>query len=437
MKIGDLLLNVSEGTKFRGVARILRKRKMGQVCFFNVRFQEDFIQIMMNKHLDNYEVIVNLALGSLIRIAGFKTTTLSGEATIKIETAIVEYEYKGKLPDKKHGLSCANRYRNRVMDLTINNDAFLLVHKMSVIYETIRKILSKYKYHEFCTGVLQEYFEAGQANSFSTNCRANSKTLHLSLTSELKLKRLIVAGFDRVYEIAQSFRNEGIDSMHSPEFTLLEIYAVDSNYQQMMDLLELLIKEVVKVCEGDDRINDCQDSDIGNIFLENSFQRLSFREAFEQMIGPWNNCNIIKLSELMPDLFNCSMTNFTWLMKLIEKKIVPNILMPTFLTNLPADMSPFVKNNGIDNGSDRAFLIVKGVFLADIYTDENNPDVVNDLLRKQSDYSGNQLNHQYLEVLKFGIPPTAGIGLGINRLMMLFLGNLPKDIKETILYPII
>lgn len=439
MKIGGLLISMPDGTVFSGYARLLSKRNMGNICFCHVRFQEDQIQIVLRNGLDNYRELVGLPLGSLLHLVGNKIVTKTGMPSLEVIDAQAMFVYGGNMPDKRHGLTSALRYRKRVEDLTTNPEAFLFAKKMSHALSVIRMLLYEKGFHEFITGVLQETFEAGQANSFETHCLANDKTLFLSLTSELKLRRLIVSGFDKVFEIAQSFRNEGIDALHSPEFTMLEVYAVDADYRQMMNLLEELVSRVVRECEGDEAIVFIDDNGDGKrVCYNQAFVRLPFRQAFEGMVGNWEMCDLGVLSETYPELFNTSMTRFTWLMKVIEKLMVPRIINPTFLTELPIGMSPFVKNNQDGMTSERAFLIAQGLFLADIYSDENDVSKLSDALERQSGEAGNEVNREYLEVMNMGVPPkTAGIGMGLNRLLMLLLGSLPRNIKETILYPIL
>ncbi len=438
MKMGDLLRFAPEGTEFSGRVRLLSKRRFGKICFCGVRFHEDQVQIMMNAELVNFHEISRLPLGSLIVVRGVKTLTKIGEPTLRVTEAVVEFVFDGTMPDKFHGLSSGHRYRDRVQDLMVNPDSFFFARKMTAALMAMRQYLYKQGFREFITGVLQEQFEGGQANAFSTLCRANGHLLYLSLTSELKLKRLIVSGFERVFEIAQSFRNEGIDAIHSPEFTLLEMYAADHDCHEMMILLERMVCEVVAACEGSPEILFAVDDNYNHIVsYQPPFKRLTFRQAFETFVGGWNECDIGHLSQCMPDLFSRSMTRFTWLMKVIEKILAPKLIEPTFLTELPIGMSPFVKNHERGETSDRAFFIAQGVFLADIYTDENRIGKVEEALRVQASETNNPLNEEYLDALRLGMPPTAGIGLGLNRLLMLMLHDLPQNIKETMLYPIL
>lgn len=438
MKDRGLLLNAKDSDIFQGVARLLSRRKMGKICFCDARFQEYQIQVIFNVLLSNYQEITNLPLGSLVYLVGRRKVTTSGLLSLDVVKADVIYKFQDLLPDKHHGLGQPARYLKRTLDLLVNKDSFVFVKKMSKALEVIRKTMYEENFHEFVTGVLQQTFEAGQAHAFSTKCRANNKTFYLSLTAELKLKRLLVSGFERVFEISQSFRNEGIDTIHSPEFTMLEIYESGANYHHMMDLLEKIVSKVIRECEGGEIVR-CIDENSNDAIIsyKRPFIRLSFRQAFEKMVGSFECCDLEFLSTMHPDYFSEGMSRFTWLMKVIEKFIVPNIQEPTFLTELPSGMSPLVKNSDDKTTTERAFLISQGIFLADIYSDENDPSKLTELLNVQANEIGSELNSEYLEILKMGLPDTAGIGMGLNRLFMLMLGELPRNIKETILYPIL
>lgn len=423
----NFLENSKVGEYYKGYARILAKRKMGKISFWTVRFKESTVQfVLKSEKLSNYKKILKIPVGSLVKAEGRKIVTKAGAPSLEVVRITPVYIFNRPWLDKFHGLKPEMRYKNRILDLIINSQTFEAFKKVSDITGEIRKFLLEKGYREFNTGVLQENFEAGQASAFQTICNANDKILYLSLTSELKLKRLIVAGYEKVYEIAQSFRNEGIDSLHSPEFTLLEIYGVSEDYLSMMELTEEIVKKAMQKIE---------DINIEKKFLADSFKRINFYNAFQKYVGK-EECSLNSMIKLFPDMFNENMTNFTWLMKVIEKLIAPRIQQPTFLTELPIDMSPFAKAID-DKRTERAFFIANGLFIADIYTDENDPAAIERALKKQAQEIGATINQDYLETIKMGLPKTAGIGMGLNRLFMALIKELRSNIKETILYPII
>ncbi len=249
----------------------------------------------------------------------------------------------------------------------------------------------------------------------------------------------MIAGFEKIFEISQSFRNEGIDAIHSPEFSLLEFYAVQQDYKKMMTLVEEMVRDVVQENNGTKNVECCDKMGVKTVVsYEDQFRRVSFSDAFEIYVGDYSECALPKMIEKFPEMFYEGMTTFTWLMKVIEKFFVPNIVNPTFLVDLPSEMSPFAKLPFGDNVTERAFFIAQRLFIADIYSDENDGDKIRKTLEQQSNEAGIPIKGDYLQqVLSFGLVKTAGVGLGMNRLFMLFLNKLPKNIKETILYPMI
>lgn len=433
------IVDCVSGDALVGYARILVKRNHGGVSFWSMRFNEEDVQaILTKKTLMDYVLIRKIMPGSLVYLQGEKFVTESGEHSILIREIREVNKCDWWLPDKFHGLNQEHRYRKRVLDLISNKEAFELFDIISRATCEIRTFLYSLGYREFNTNILQEQFEAGQAKPFITKCNASGKNQYLSLTSELKLKKLLVAGFERVFEITQSFRNEGIDAMHSPEFTLLEIYAVAHTCQDMIDVVEKMVQRVA-IDNFPDAVIPFFSKDGSKlpVSFAGSFRRLSFVSAFEEHVSRISDCNLRFLVGKMPGMFCDGMTKFTWMMKVVEKLIAPKIMEPTFLTDLPVGLSPFVKiredNHEI---TERAFFLAHNLLIADIYTDENDYASVESALKIQAQETGGLVNGEYLKVLRYGLPPTAGIGLGLNRLFMLFLGNLPKNVKETILYPV-
>ncbi len=415
------------GEKVAGVARIMSKRHMGKILFADCRILEEIVQLMFSsRRVTNFKEVCSLPVGSLINVMGEKIVTRTNTPSLLVSSCDFIHICKTVLPDKFRGMSDGLRYRNRCLDLMVDRESFDCFKRFSDVTMLIRQFLYKNSYHEFATGILQETFEAGQAKPFKTFCNAMSKDLYLSLTSELKLKRLLVAGFDRVFEITQSFRNEGIDSAHSPEFTILEIYTKDCSCLDMLNLLESMIVQIAKEVNLESELD-----------FTSPFERISFVQAFEKYVGSYSECTLEILSVEYPRLFNREMATSTWLMKVIDKIISPKIKDPTFLTELPTGMSPLTMVLPCGEFTDRAFFVADGISIADIYTDENNPDILRENLKRQSIETGGVVNDSFLSMLSLGLGPSAGIGLGINRFHMLFLGSLGKNIKETILYPLL
>jgi len=434
MKGNIFLQNYENGVKFSGYARILKKRDFGKISFWKTRFRENEVQILIQEGVTvDFQQTKIIKLGSLIFFEGERVETKTGEPSILVSLVRVEREGCDVLRNKLSGINHLGRNSNRVLDMIAVKNLFDYLSLVSDLTGAARNFLRLKNFREFNTGILQEYFEGGQATPFKTQCKANGKTLYLSLTSELKLKRLIVAGFENVYEISQSFRNEGIDRMHLPEFSLLEFYSVDKNYTDMMNLLEEMLLEILFKILGKSIL--LKGANIIN--FKPPFSRMTFDEACLDFLGiSGADCAIELLEKIFPEIFNDRMDEFTWVMKLVDKIFAPNFINPTFLTDVPSGVSPFAKRRYNDEKlSETSFLIIGGINVATISTDENDVEKVSKFLAEQSFKIGRSINEDYLEILKFGIPETAGVGFGINRFTMLFQEG-DVSARETCVFPI-
>jgi lysyl-tRNA synthetase class 2 len=387
-----------------------------------VRATEQNIQVAGTSETRDFTGLKRLALGSIIRMWGTWGESKNKTPTLFLERFALELRPQAHLPDKYHGLTDTLRYRRRSLDLIVNEDAFNAARINADILHALRTVLNQAGYREFNTGILQEVFEGGLAKPFETVLDANKTPYYLSLTSELKLKRLVAAGFERVAEVTQSFRNEGLGRFHSPEFTLLEAYGVDQTLEDMLALSEECLRCAAEVAG----VNAAKPA------------RRTFAEVYATYVDASTPMSLKRLEELHPDKFHYGMPYFTWVMKVLEVLIGPNLLEPTFVIELPSALSPLAKKDR-DNPevTARAFLFGKGLFIADLYADENDPEILEAQLRLQARAKGSEVNEDYLEVVRMGIPPTAGMGLGVNRLQMFFLSDkLPQHIRETILFPL-
>jgi lysyl-tRNA synthetase class 2 len=342
-----------------------------------------------------------------------------------VKRAKILQRYTGMVPDKHHGIADDQRHLSRTLDWATNDISFQFMLLGADILAMLRRQLSEWGFREFNTGVLQRRFEGGMADPFVTKCNANNQSYYLSLTSELKLKRMVAAGAQRVCEIGQSFRNEGLSRVHSPEFTLLEAYGVDMTYLEIMQMVEEMVVSAAELASST------------SLSTKTQFNRVTYREICSDKIGV-SDPSLEQLIEMFPEQFTDGMPLFTWVMKLLETIVGPKLIEPTFVTELPAGLSPLVKRSDHDPSvTERAFLFAKGYFICDIYADENDPVVLEHELREQAKLTKRKVDPEYLQCIKLGIPPTSGVGLGVNRLHMLFLPDeLPHHIRETILYPL-
>ncbi|MBI3631282.1 MAG: hypothetical protein HY219_00235 [Candidatus Staskawiczbacteria bacterium] len=435
----DWLINAPPGYTFTGLARIINKKDFGKILFLEAHFNVDTIQLILEqKYLPNIDELRSIHPGSCIRFSGNKCITRNGEHSINVTEAKLEVSCYKTLPDKYRGLQQTHRYENRMLDLMVNSGTFKFFKITSDVTYRIREFLYKRNFREFNTSILQEFFEAGLAQPFVTTCNANRKQYNLGLTSEIKLKRLIIAGYERVFEILQSFRNGGISQIYSPEFTLLEIYQQTTDYKDMMLLVEEMITYAIIDTFPDLHPIVGHGKDEHKIDFTTPYRQISFLEACESLLDlPEKNCNLETLIKKFPKSFTNGMHQSTWISKLISKYISPYFSSPTFLTETPFGLSPLVKMNSANRTlSDYAVLLISGMTIANMYTDENDPKIVRKEMIRQSQYTGKAINESFLELLEYGLPQTAGIGLSLNRLFLMLRGQLPNNIKETILYPI-
>ncbi len=433
-------LSLANGTPCAGFARLLARRVHGGIAFLNARWNHETIQLMLCRDkTKDFEALRDLPLGSIVRFYGTKGTTHAGYPAVFVAEAQVTWRCVRSLPDKRHCAADERRQESRTGLLVVDDPTFRFTMAASDMTTDIRLALLDEGFREFRTGVLQRFFEGGLAQPFTTVCRANGATYALSLTSELKLKRLIIAGADRVFDMAESFRNEGMDQAHSPEFTLLEAYAVGETCEGMMGLVERAL------CSAASSFftwfPNAEDPDGLQAAFAAPFCRLAFHQAYDRFVDSngFDGGALDRLVARFPEQFASGMNRFTWVMKTIEKFIVPEITLPTYLTALPAELSPLVKQNpDRPNESKRSLLVVGRVSVADLYEDEASPELIRAALEEQTRVTGRPVNDNYLDALSFGLPPTAGIGFGMNRLLMAFLplAGLPVHIRETMPYPL-
>ncbi len=426
--------------KNSGYARILRKRVFGGVAFFDVRFDECVVQLMMNRdETEEFAEIKELKAGTIIYVEeGNWTKTNTGDDALQVKEWSFCSEPEKPLPDKHHNISSGRYSEKRALDFMVNESAFLLAEMMSEFVYSLRRCLHNREFRELNTGILQSYFEGGFAEPFTTDCNATSEEYALSLTSELKLKRMIIAGFERVFEITQSFRNEGLDSTHSPEFTLFELYAVDYELEDIMSLTQKIVQESVEYCSQSLPELPEETQEVVEL-VSSEWKQVTFQELYQENVSR-EEFSLSATIDSYPDMFSEGMPFATWVIKLIEKVMAPTLEKPTYITGLPVGVSPFVKPAEEQNkftAARRAFLVIKGSSIADLYEDEYKYEEIKKAMEAQSEVTGKPVNENYLEMLSYGIPPTSGVGFGINRFFMTFLDSLdlPDQIRETILFP--
>ena len=428
------------------VGRIMFIRKMGKASFFSIKDKTGSIQIYISIN-DVGEEVYNLFktadLGDIVGVYGKVMKTNSGELTIKC----LKYTHLVKalrpLPEKFHGLTnVEDRYRKRYLDLITNEDTFKVAFMRSKIIRCIQNYLDSKGFVEVETPVLTTLLTGASARPFITHHNTQNLDMYLRIALELNLKRLLVGGMERVYEIGRTFRNEGMDTQHNPEFTMMEVYQAYSDLEGMMNLTEEMYKKIANDVCGKTTFHY-----LGHdIDLAGSWKRISMTDAIKEKTGiDFKNIHdldeCIKLAcEHNIELEAHERQYGHIINKFFEKYVEETLIEPTFLYGHPIEISPLTKKDPEDERFTQRFeLFISGHECANAYTELNDP--IDQLERfeaqlKEKDMGNveaNDIDYDFIEALEYGMPPAGGIGYGIDRLVMLFTES--ESIRDVILFP--
>jgi lysyl-tRNA synthetase class 2 len=410
-----------------GYVRMTRRRVMGGVAFLEGRLNGRFVQLLCErKILANFTDASKAPLGAIMKVKGHEGKSRNGTDVIIVEALDIVAHPARPYPAPENTSAEADRLSLLLVDdLTFNR-----FQVQSEVTKRIRSAFHHEGYREYPTGTLQPVFEGGTAQPFLTRCAADGMDYALALTSEIKLKQLLAAGEARVFEIFQSFRNEGINASHSPEFTLLEAYEAGGGLDSMMVMLEMILRTAAGTAADVALDPERWDG------LVRPFDRIDYALACQELLGfPAEEATLDNLIRLFPESFHMGMATFTWTFKLINRFIAPKLTHPTYITYLPSGLSPLVKAQDDDiRYAERASLLINGVDVADVYVDETDMARVEAALLEQSKLTGREPNRRFLELLAYGMPPSAGVGMGLNRLFMALDKKAPR-IQDTILFP--
>ena len=431
--------------------RIMALRKMGKASFIHVMDDKGRIQVFIKK--DNvgeniYDAFKLMDIGDFIGISGVVFKTKVGEISISAEKFDVLSKSIRPLPivKEKEGevydafTDKELRYRNRHLDLIVNAETRSTFIKRTQIINEIKATLNAKQFLEVETPVLQPIYGGANARPFTTHHNALDQKLFLRIADELYLKRLIIGGFEKVYEMSKDFRNEGMDKNHNPEFTMLEFYWAYADYEDCMELVEEIIRNAAK-CIGDLKINWGK----LKIDLSKKFEKKSFYALLEKATGV--DLEKMDKSEMLTvckdnniDIEdNCNVGQM--LDGLMSTLVEPNLIAPTFVIDYPKSISPLakLKRDGSDNIVERFELFIGGAEFANSFSELNDPiDQRSRLeeqskLRDQGDEEAQPIDEQFIRAMEIGMPPTGGVGIGIDRLIMLLTNN--HWIRDVILFP--
>ena len=438
--------------------RVLARRVMGKIAFFSISDQEGTIQLYLDKliidenidhlskHLSFDDLKELVDIGDWIGVRGTIKKTNKGELSIKVTTWKMLSKSLKPLPDKWHGLTdIEKRYRQRYLDLIVNPQSKNVFKIRATCISMIRRWLDSKDFLEIETPILQSEAGGAEARPFVTHHNTLDIPLYLRIATELHLKRMVVGGFEKVYELGRIFRNEGISTRHNPEFTSVEIYQAYSNYIDMMDLCEELISNIVlKLC--DTATINYQGEEID---FSRSWKRISMKNAvmeftginFDSFQGDLNRAiETLKVENIeIPTKAN---TLGRLLNEVFEQKVESHLIEPTFVTDYPIEISPLARSHDNDKEFVQRFeLYIAGREIANAFSelidpvDQRRRLEMQQSLRDAGDLEAHCIDEDFLQALEIGMPPTGGLGIGIDRLIMLITDS--PSIRDVIPFPLL
>src|SRR6184192_239314 len=437
----------AEGASFRVAGRISAHRDMGKSHFVDLKDASGRMQIYLQaKELgaEAMEIFKLLDLGDFIGVEGTCFTTKTGEPTLKVHELELLAKSLRPLPEKWHGLqNIEARYRQRYLDLVTNDQSRAVFAKRFVIVREIRRFLEDRGFVEVETPMLQSVAGGAAAEPFATHHKALGLDLYLRIAPELYFKRLLVGGFNKVFELNRNFRNEGISRKHNPEFTMLEAYWAYADFEKIADLTEELICYLAEKICGSLTIEhrDSEEKVVRTINLRRPWRRARYHDLVREVAGKdWFDLSsqqrreraIRELKvEILPQLADFEVTQHVF-EKLIEEKTID----PLFVTHCPKELVPLAKQNAEDNSLVDVFeLVINGAEIAPGYSELNDPVAQRQRLLEQAGEERQSIDEEFLLALEHGMPPAGGIGIGMDRLTMLLAGA--ESIRDVILFPLL
>ncbi len=442
--VTQIRVTPTEGRLVKVAGRLTAHRDMGKSMFCDLRDETDRLQIYAQKDILGdaaFQLFKNLDLGDILGVEGTLFVTKTGELSIKIKSFILLAKALRPPPEKWHGLQDVElRYRQRYLDLISNVEVRDLFRNRSRIILEIRNFLNARGFMEVETPMMQNIPGGAVAKPFVTHHDALGCDLFLRIAPELFLKRLLVGGFERIYELNRSFRNEGISRRHNPEFTMLEVYEAYGDFESMMNLAEEMIPTLARKVFGTLEIKHhvLHGAPEKVICLEPPWERKTYTELLESAIAPgfmrWPVEKKKAKAEQMEIKNVAELEEFEVVQQIFEKIFEPTLIQPIFVTHLPKEMVPLAKvSRDNPNTVDVFELCINGQEIAPGYSEQNDPIEQRERLITQVGHDVQRLDEDFLMALEHGMPPTGGMGIGIDRLVMMFTGA--ESIRDVILFP--
>jgi lysyl-tRNA synthetase class 2 len=424
---------------YRVAGRIAARRGQGKMAFLDIVDRSGRIQLQARADVlgeERMARLLELDLGDLVGVDGTVFRSRRGELTLRVDDATVLAKSLRPPPDKHHGLTdVETRFRRRELDLIANEDARATFITRAQVVATVRRYLDDEGFLEVETPILQPLYGGALARPFVTHHNELDRDLYLRIATELYLKRCIVGGLERVYELGKDFRNEGVSYKHNPEFTMVEWYEAYADYEDMMRRLETVVSRVAEACGY-----------TGDIDFSPPWRRVTLRDAIFEQTGIdvlENRDRESLVAAIEASAVELATDDASWpalVDDLLSKHVEPKIANPVFIVDYPKELSPFAKDHRSEEGLVERFeAFAAGMEIANAFTELNDPDEqrrrfdAQTRLAAEGEDEVQPYDEVFVEALEHGMPPTGGLGLGIDRLTMLMTGK--RSIREVVLFP--
>ena len=435
--IEGILKNFEEHKKVKIAGRLMGIRSHGKSAFADLKDENAKIQIYVKKDAvvdEAYDFFSKLDMGDIVGVDGELFKSKSGEMSVKVNEFKLLSKIVEVLPEKWHGLKDVEiRYRRRYVDLIANEETRQIFKKRSSIIRRIREMLDKKGFMEVETPMMQSMAGGAKAEPFVTHHNTLHMDLFLRIAPELYLKRLLVGGFEKVYEINRNFRNEGISVKHDPEFTMMELYWAYANYEDMMNLTEEIVTELVKEVTGGKEAITYGEKELN---FKRPWKRISFYGSLKEKTGiDWQKCDMKAEAKRLGIRMESHFKEADILNEVFAEKVEAGLVDPTFVVDYPLFMSPLAKQKaGEPDLVDRFELFISNMELANAYSELNDPFEQKKRFEAQLAQTGEKkMDEDFVKALEYGMPPAGGLGIGIDRLVMLLTNS--HSIREVILFP--
>ena len=446
-KLDAARLEYQEYLKFSLAGRIMAIRSFGKAAFIKITDRTGSLQLHVQRDVlepEQFKLFKKLDVGDIIGVVGHLFRTRTRELTLKVEQLYLVTKAMRPLPEKFHGLTdVEQRYRQRYLDLIMNEEVRAIFQDRSTIVAALRNFLTERGFLEVETPMMQAIPGGATARPFETHHNALNMKLYLRVAPELYLKRLVVGGLERVFELNRNFRNEGVSVRHNPEFTMLEFYQAYATYEDLITMTEEMFGKVAMAVKGTLSF----DYQGRNIDLTPPWQSIDFRSSLMEMgnVPPevlFDREKALNMSTSMGGVHDRTDNLGKALAKIFDVTVEPNLWQPTFVTGFPRDISPLSRTNDLDSDIvDRFEFFIAGREMGNGFSELNDPDDQRSRFNEQvaqreaGDDEAQFMDQDYVRALEYGMPPTAGEGLGIDRLVMLMTDQ--PSIREVILFPLL